>query len=87
MVIILSKYLDLWFWLYKLMEHAWFRYLVVGSTIAVSVNFTRLNPPSVGIESYPNIGGKFGFALENDSANLQILEKQWRSSQERLYSW
>lgn len=84
MVIIFSKCLDLWFWLYELMERAWLRYLAVGSTIPVSVSFISLNPSSAGIESYPNIGGKFGFALEKDSANLQVLENQRSSSQESL---
>lgn len=86
MVITLSKSLDLWFWLQKLMECVWLWYLVVDSTRVVTVNFTRLNPQSIGdkatslwFESYPNIGEKVGFALEKDSASLQILEKEQSS--------
>lgn len=65
----------------------WLWYLVVYFTSVVTVNFTRLNPPSIGdkatslwFESYPNIGEKFGFALEKDFASLQILEKKQSSS-------
>lgn len=65
----------------------------VDYTGVVTIKFSRLNPSSIGnkatslwLETYPNRAEKFGFALEEDSVNLELLEKKQSSAYKSLYS-